>query len=241
MTDKKNAVNDAKLAGGGELSFAASEAYKRLRTALIFSLPKKENQIARIIGMTSAAPGEGKSTTSIHLAYAMADVGKKTLLIEADMRLPGISKFLNLSDVQGLSDYLAGEVDDEINIISRIEAKENLFILPAGSIPPNPSELLDSSRMNELLQKLSDKFDFIIIDLPPVGAVVDALIVGKLVDGMLLVVRKDYGNKKALNDAVRQCNFSQIKILGFVFNDASSNGKKYTKKKYYYQDYERAK
>ena len=134
------------------LSFAAAEAYKLLRTNLLFSLPDKP---CRIIGVTSSVRGEGKSTTSVNLAFTFAQTGKRVLLIDADMRLPSIATKLDMHGTPGLSNLLAG-LNSERHCIRKSENFDNWFILPAGDIPPNPSELLGSERMHSMLERYSE-------------------------------------------------------------------------------------
>lgn len=222
---------------GANLNFAVREAYKRLRTNVIYSLPKKEDNSGLIIGVTSAMKGEGKSSTSLNLAYTLAEAGSQVAVVEADLRLPGISSQLKIKPVPGLSDYLVSPGSQTISI-RRAPINSNLFVVPAGTLPPNPSELLGSQQMSALLRALAGKFDYVIVDLPPIGAVTDALIIAKQTDGMLLVVRQNYAHKRALNEAIQQLNIAKAKILGFVMNDVGSGSKHYGKKKYgYYQEY----
>lgn len=199
------------------LSFAAAEAYKLLRTNLMFSLPDKP---CRILGVTSSVRGEGKSTTSINLAYTFAQAGKRTLLIDADMRLPSVASKLNIAGAPGLSNMLAGLVT-EGEALQHSAYLDNWYILPAGDIPPNPSELLGSERMHALLQHYEEIFDFIVVDLPPVNIVADALVISKWTDGLVAVVRQNYSDRKALSACMYQIRQLGAKFLGFVMTDAA--------------------
>ncbi len=210
------------------LSFAAAEAYKLLRTNLLFSLPEKA---CRILGVTSSIRGEGKSTTSVNLAYTFAQSGKKVLLIDADMRLPSVGLKLSIHSSPGLSNLLAG-LNSEKSCLRQSEYFDNWYILPAGDIPPNPSELLGSDRMHAVLERYSEIFDFIIIDLPPVNIVADALVISKWTDGLVGVVRQNYTDKKALSSCMYQVEKLGVKFLGFIMTDADvgeSSYKKYGK------------
>ena len=198
------------------LSFAAAEAYKLLRTNLMFSLPEKP---CRILGVTSSVRGEGKSTTSVNLAYTIAQAGKKTLLIDADMRLPSVASKLGIPGTPGLSNLLAG-LSSENEAMHKSEYFDNWYILPAGVIPPNPSELLGSERMHALLERCSEIFDIIIIDLPPVNIVADALVISSWTDGLIVVVRENYSDRKALNACMYQIRQLGSKFLGFVMTDS---------------------
>ncbi len=199
------------------LSFAAAESYKLLRTNLLFSLPDKN---CRILGITSSVRGEGKSTTSVNLAFTFAQTGKRVLLIDADMRLPSIATKLEIHSTPGLSNLLAG-LSAERSCLRMSENFDNWFILPAGDIPPNPSELLGSERMHTLLERYSEVFDYIIIDLPPVNIVVDALVISKWTDGLIVVVRQNYSDRRALDDCMYQIQKLNAKMLGFVMTDAN--------------------
>ena len=218
------------------LSFAAAEAYKLLRTNLMFSLPDKP---CRILGVTSSIRGEGKSTTAVNLAYTFAQAGKRTLLIDADMRLPSVAGKLNIHGRPGLSNLLAG-LTDEDDAMQQSKLLANWYILPAGDIPPNPSELLGSERMHALLERCSKVFDFILIDLPPVNIVTDALVVSSWTDGLIAVVRENYTDSKALKACMYQIKQLGSKFLGFVMTDAAvgkGSYKRYAKYGKYGYDY----
>ena len=231
--NKKGNVSDGAYGVmlGEKLNFAAAEAYKLLRANLMFALPDGEED-CRVVGVTSSVRGEGKSTTTLNLAYSLAEAGQYVLVIECDMRLPTLAKRLGMDGVKGVSNLLAGLCNGS-EVIKRTELHQNLYVLPAGEIPPNPSELLGSERMGVTLDILRKDFDFILLDLPPVNAVSDPLVASKLTDGMVLVVRQNYSSKRAIAEAVRQLNFVDAKILGFVMTDsntAAPGRKKYYKK-----------
>lgn len=219
---------------GEKLSFAASEAYKLLRTNLMFALTGDTG--CRVVGVTSSIRGEGKSTTTLNLAYSIAESGQYVLVIEADMRLPTLAKRLGIDGSKGISNLLVG-MSKGSEVMQRSSLHPNLYVLPAGEIPPNPSELLGSERMKVTMDVLKEDFDYILLDLPPVTAVSDPLVVSNLVDGMILVVRQNYSNKRSLTEAVRQLRFVGTKILGFVMTDSDSGtkGRKKYYKKYYKQ------
>lgn len=219
---------------GKGLSFGAAESYKLLRTNLRFSLPPKKGAIT--IGVTSSLRGEGKSTTAANIAYTMAETGSRILLIEADMRLPVVAKRLKLAPVPGLSNLLSGQCSGN-DVLQKSGLLPSLKVITAGAIPPNPSELLASSQMETTIQVLSEYFDYIIVDLPPVTAVSDAVTISKNLDGIVIAVRQDYVDKHSLDETVRQLKFSGVKILGFVLTDSdqqSKNYKRYGKKNYGY-------
>lgn len=218
------------------LEFTATEQYKLIRTNLDFTLP--ENEKCPVIGVTSSMRGEGKSTTAVNLSYVFAEKGSKVLLIDADLRIPSIAKKLDIESAPGLADLLKGKGAQ----ISEFQTYllPNWCILPSGDIPPNPSELLGSTRMEKLLNQLRGIFDYIIIDLPPVNLVSDAVSISSLISGMIVVIREEYTEKKELERCVRQLRLSNVNVLGCVMNEAKSGGGSYRKyKKYRYYKYYR--
>lgn len=217
---------------GENLSFAAAEAYKLLRTNLEFSLPAGDG--CRVIGVTSALKGEGKSTTAINIAYTMAQTGKNVVLIEADLRLPTIAKRLKLHSKPGLTNLLVGQCSGN-DVLQKSGLNPNLWVVTAGSTPPNPAELLGSTHFAMTIDAMAKVFDIIIVDLPPITAVSDALIVSKSLNGVILVVRQDYCNRAAAEEAVRQLRFVEAKILGFVMTGADTQSKNYKRYGYYKQ------
>lgn len=194
----------------------ASEQYKRIRENIEFVLCNDEKNHA--IGVTSSMRGEGKSITSINLSYVFAQKGYKVLLIDADLRLPSVAKKMEIDNSPGLSEMLKN--GEECQIKPKAYLLDNLFILPAGEIPPNPSELLGSERMRELLIKLKGEYDYIFIDLPPVNVVSDAISVSSSISGAVVVVREEYTEKNELEYCFRQLELSEIKVLGCIINDA---------------------
>ena len=209
---------------GPNLSFAAAEAYKLLRTNLEFSLPA--NNGCQIIGVTSALRGEGKSTTSINIAYTIAQTGKKVLLLEADLRLPTVAKRLRIHTRPGLSNWMVGQCNGN-DVLQSSGLNPNLWVITAGDTPPNPAELLGSDPMAAVLKALTEAFEIIVVDLPPVTAVSDALIVSKHLNGMIVVVRQNYCERSAVGEVVRQLRFAGTKILGFVMTGADTQKKAY--------------
>lgn len=218
------------------LEFTATEQYKLLRTNLDFTLPEDEK--CPIIGITSSMRGEGKSTTSVNLSYVLAEKGKKVLLIDGDLRIPSVAKKMRIDSTPGLTDLLMGKGAQIGDFQSPL--LPNWYILPAGSIPPNPSELLGSRRMEAILNDLKEKFDYIVIDLPPVNLVSDALSISSLISGMIVVIREDYTEKQELEHCFRQLKLSNIKVLGCVMNEAKNGNGSYSKyRKYRYYKYYR--
>lgn len=219
----------------GHMNFAATEAYNLLRTNLLLSFADEEG--TRVIGVTSTEHAEGKSITSINLAAALAKANHKTLLLEGDLRLPVIAKYLQISPKAGISELLTGNVSSVEECIYDEPECPNLSVLCCGRTPPNPSELLGSKRMDNLLKTLGQTYEYIILDLPPVGAVPDALVVAKKISGMVVVVRNDVTTQPMLADVIRQLNYTNVRILGFVYNDASAGGHGYGYGRKYYKKY----
>ena len=216
------------------LNFTATEQYKLLRTNIDFTLPQDEK--CHIIGVTSSMRGEGKSTTAINLSYVLAEKGSKVLLIDGDLRIPSVAKKLQIPSTPGLTTLLMNKSTDVESFKSSL--LNNWYILPAGEIPPNPSELLGSRRMEKLLAALKEQFEYIIIDLPPVNIVSDALSISKFISGMVVVIREEYTEKKELTHCMRQLSLSNVHVLGCVLNEAKANGGSYGKyKKYKYYRY----
>ena len=217
------------------LEFTAMEQYKLLRTNLDFTIPAGIK--CPVIGVTSSMRGEGKSTTAINLAYVIAEKGSRVLLIDGDLRIPSVAKKLEMPGAPGLTDELMGKGAGQYEGF-RSDRLDTLYVMPSGDIPPNPSELLGSPRMEAVLNGLKEHFDYIIIDLPPVGVVSDALSIANLITGMIVVVREEYTEKKELEKCVRQLKLSNVNLLGFVMNEAKSGGGSYGKyKKYKYYRY----
>ena len=221
------------------LSFAAKEAFKRLRTNLVMAFPAEDTS-CHLIGIPSAQPSDGKSTVAINLAYSLAELGKRTLLIDADMRRSSIHVKAGVEKAPGLSNLMT----DSNSITAALRQYESstgtsFSIIPGGDVPSNPSELLNSKRMATLLETLSTAYEYIVIDLPPIGAVVDAVSVARAIDGMLVVIRENACPKGLLADCMQQLDYAGVNVLGFVVNGAlEGSGKKYQYGSYgYYNSY----
>lgn len=222
---------------GPNISFAASEAYKLLRTKLQFSFTDENN--SRVIGISSALSGEGKSLTAVNLAYTLSQLGQKVLLVDCDMRRPTIAEKLGIRNKPGLSNYLTRQCNlNELLQPCGIKGDAKAFyVIPAGENPPNPIELLSSERMTLSLKSMRGSFDYVILDLPPAGEVSDALTVAKEADGILLITRQNVCNHYVFAKAVHEFEFVNAKILGIVFNGANESGGKYGKG--YYKSYDK--
>jgi len=237
--EKKRSLRpeEEKKTFGEGLNFASSEAFRLLRTNLLFALPfssLRGGETCRIVGVTSSLSGEGKSTTALNLGYVLAESGKQVLVIEADMRLPTISSRLKLERGPGLSNLLAG-LNGEREVVQPSGIQERLMIMGSGPTPPNPTELLGSERMKTALKSIAEDYDFIILDLPPVNEVSDALVASRLTHGMIMVVRQGYATRSSVGDAMRQLDTVGVKLLGFVMT--YSDGQNGKRKDYYYRKY----
>lgn len=226
MKDNKN-VKSTITRVGSELSYASREAYNLLRTNISFAFPDTEG--GKVIGVCSSRPQEGKSTIAINLAYSLAEAGNSVLLIDGDMRRPSVYETVGVDIEPGLSEILSGKGDAEIH---KSVLHDNLSVLTSGHIPPNPSELIGSNKMSMLLEEFKTKYDYIIVDLPPVLAVSDPVAISKYLGGMILVVRHMKTRRRDIVEAIRQLEYAGVKILGFVYNRMGNKpgrkGGKYT-------------
>jgi capsular exopolysaccharide synthesis family protein len=188
------------------------ESYRALRTSLLFSPDNRPRSML----VTSALPGEGKSTTAVNLAIALAQTGARTLIVELDMRRPTLASRLGLDADRGMSRYLSGQSQFYSEI--QESAAPNLFVVAAGPTPPNPPELIGSPRMSNALMLLRRHFDYVIIDGPPVMPVTDALVISWQVDGVVLVV-DGHTSKETAQKARNLLKSVDAKILGVLINN----------------------
>lgn len=203
-----------------------SEIYRTIRTNIDFSMiDEKLNSLV----ITSSHANEGKTTTASNLAITFAQTEKKVLLIDADLRRPTLHNQFKLQNQKGLTNVIAKQESFEKAVVP--SGTENLWILPSGPIPPNPAELLGSNSMAELLKEALAHFDLVIFDMPPLLAVTDAQILGRLCDGVLLVVRSHQTKKEDLIKAKDLLDKAQVRIIGSILHGVdSSNSNQY----YYY-------
>lgn len=205
-----------------------SEAYRTLRTNVQFtSVDSKTKKIM----ITSSGPREGKSTTVANLAVSMAQAGKSVLVIDADLRNPTQHKLFQLGNFEGLSSFLVQ--DEEGKDFIKETTVPGVKVLTGGPIPPNPAELVGSQRMKRLIEKVSEQFDVVLIDTPPIIAVTDAAIIAQEVDGVILVLASGEVNKDYAQRAKEQLDKVEAKILGAVINKADMKTSEY----YYYYYY----
>lgn len=197
---------------------AVSEAYRAIRTSVLLS---KAGSAPRVILVTSARPSEGKTTTALNLAASFAAAGRRVVLVDADLRRPRASKTFALDPGQaGLSELLNGEL--LLEDVIQPTASRRLWMMGAGRIPENPSELLSSTNLEAVVTELSGDFDLVVIDSPPVLVVTDAVITSRAVDGVVLVARSSETPQQALRVAMRSLAMADAKLLGVVLNDVST-------------------
>jgi len=209
-----------------------SEAYRSLRTNIQFS---RVDQKIKAVLVTSSGPKEGKSTTSANLAIAMAQSGKRVVLIDADLRRPVVHSIFGMDKDEGLTNYMMDDIDYDTMIKKSI--MDNLYVIPSGVLPPNPSEMLESEKMKKLLERLRNDFDFVLFDTPPIIAVTDAAILGTIVDGAILVVKAGQTNYDALVRAKSLLDAVNTRILGALLNGVEVGGMYGSYYYYYYHHY----
>jgi polysaccharide biosynthesis transport protein len=214
-----------------------SETIRSIKANLDFVVSEKESNV---LTFTSTISGEGKTFSSINLACAFALSDKKTLLIGCDLRKPKIFKDFNLTNENGLTSYLIGKL--QLSDIVNETHVNNLFVISSGPVPPNPSELLGSDKMKDLITELRKQFEYIIIDTPPIGIVTDALFLMRYSDVNVYVVRHNYTSKKVLTDLNSLIKTTGIKNVCLILNDVlykrSKYGKYYNRYGYSYSSYD---
>jgi capsular exopolysaccharide synthesis family protein len=209
---------------------SSAEAYRTLRTNLIFS---QAVQTLRTLVVTSPAPSEGKTTTAANLAVSFAQQGMRVLLVDCDLRRSRIHKMFGVPREPGMTELILGQQD--IDSVARETSVPGLYILPSGILPPNPSELLGGDRMRKTLASLSEAFDLIVIDTPPLLAASDAAILATITDGVVLVVRAGVTEVEAGQQAIAQLQSVGARVVGAVLNDPDSKLQQYGG--YYSYDY----
>ena len=207
-----------------------SEAYRFVRTNLNYMNPDNPLQV---IGITSTAEQEGKSTVSANLGKALSLDLDKVIIVDADLRKPMLNRFFDITGDSGLSDYLSGDLKYE-DIIKET-GEDNLDIITTGPIPPNPAELLGSKKMKNLIKKLRKDYDKIIVDTPPVMPVSDPVILAPLIDGIILVVAANQTPIELLKKSKSMLDNVNANVIGTILNKyPADTGNKYSKDHYYY-------
>jgi capsular exopolysaccharide synthesis family protein len=194
-----------------------AEAFRTLRTAVLFSTP---GAAPKVILMTSATASEGKTVNCLNLAAALAESGSRVLLLDIDLRHPSCHRAFGIENTTGLSNFLAGQT--ELEGIVHVLERPRLWFVPAGATPPNPAELIGSTRMREVLEQAREEFDFVILDSPPVTPVSDALVLARASDGVVLVVKGQDTPKELVRRARDQLVLTGAHLLGAVINNVGS-------------------
>ncbi|MBI5663329.1 MAG: polysaccharide biosynthesis tyrosine autokinase [Ignavibacterium album] len=207
-----------------------AESFRALRTRVQFAKPDKDS--LRTILITSPAPQEGKSTIALNLAGSFAIANKKTLLIDADLRRPRLHKIFDKEKSPGLVDFLVGETD--LNKVIHKTKVDNLYFLSSGTIPPNPSEMLDSKAMENFILQIKNEYDYVIIDSPPVVAVTDAEILARKVDGVILVCSAEITELALIERGIELLKSDSSNFIGAVLNNFSGKAGYSSYYKYYY-------
>lgn len=204
--------------------FSVREAYKITRTNIMFSLTEEG---CRRIAVSSSYPGEGKTTTCTNLALSFAQMGKKVLIIDCDLRKPQVHNVFGLDNQVGISNVLGGlaQVQEALHYIE----EDQISVMTSGHIPPNPAELLSSERMKTLLEELGKAYDYIFIDTPPVNMVTDAVTLSSLISGMLLVTKQGESTHKDLDAALSKLSLGKVKVLGLIMTGEKHQGGSYGK------------
>jgi capsular exopolysaccharide synthesis family protein len=227
------AVREIELINHLYPKFSIAEDYRTVRTSILFS---HADSTPKTIAFTSTVPQEGKSATISNLAVSFAQLEGKVLLIDADLRKPRLSKIFNLRNVTGLSSFLAGKSGYE-EVIQKTSI-DNVWTIPSGPHPPNPAELLNSKAMKELLARAKDEFSIVLLDTPPVLAVIDPVIVCSLVDSTVFVVQAGKTTRRSLQRAVEEVRKSKADIIGVVFNEVRMGRRGIGTPFYHYYQYE---
>jgi len=226
-------VIESKLITHFEPRSPISEAYRSVRTNIQFS---KTDEPIKAVLVTSAGPGEGKSTTVANLAITVAQMGMRTLLVDTDFRRPILHSIFGIDRSHGLTNAIVEGVD--LSSLIRETGVDNLSLIPCGPIPPNPSELLGSKKMKELIEDMKSNFDFVLFDSPPVIAVTDAVVLGTEVDGVILVIQSGKVGREVITRAKALLENVNAKIIGSVLNNLDiENQYGYSHYYYYYYYY----
>ena len=212
-----------------------AEDYRNIRTSILFSRVDSDQ---RVIAFTSTQPQEGKSATISNIAISFAQMGERVLAIDADLRKPRLHKIFQVRNTIGLSDVLTGRADLEEAVQKTPVA--HFFLLPSGPHPPNPAELLNSRKMKELLAVVRDRYEIILIDLPPVLAVVDPVIVAAMADMTIIVLKTGKTTRKPLLRAIDQLRKAKARVAGVIFNDADTRKSTFMTPYFQYEYYQDA-
>jgi polysaccharide biosynthesis transport protein len=216
------------LADSMKMFSAAAEAYRMLRTSILLSTA---GHPPKTILVTSGQPGDGKTTTTFNIALALTQLKAEVLIVDCDMRRPSLQKLFKMANCEGLSTYLTGGGD--LDMFIKQTPIPHLSILPCGFVPPNPSELIGSENMKQLLRSLEERFDYIILDSPPLVTVADPIILSTMVDGVILIVKSGQSKIELVGHACQQLSAVGAKILGVTLNNLDIRKERYDYYRYY--------
>ncbi len=241
LTKGDNLINDEKLERRlithEDSKSPISEAYRSLRTNLIYRFSKESLDEGEALLVSSPGPGEGKTTTISNLAITFANLGKKTLLVDTDLRKPVMHTVFNKSQSPGLTDYLLGKEDKIENLVSKMDGVNNLSLMTSGYVPPFPSELLGSKKMNTLIAQLKANWDIVLFDLPPLMAVTDAYVILRQMDQFIFVLRAGVTQKGAFKRSISYLSKANISQIGAVLNQVDKTKASKDEHFDYYADY----
>ncbi|MFC3635335.1 CpsD/CapB family tyrosine-protein kinase [Enterococcus rivorum] len=215
---KRQETKAVSLITMADKSSPVSEQYRTIRTNIQYAMVDRE---LKTLVVTSSGPGEGKSTSSANIAIVFANAGQKVLLVDADMRKPTIAKTFAVSNTRGLSSLLSNRNTSLEQVVQPVGI-DNLSVITSGPKPPNPSELLGSVKMNQLIKDLKREYDLVIFDMPPVVTVTDAQIVASKADGTMLVVRENVSKKDSMLKAKTLLQMVNANVIGVIYNGAKN-------------------
>ncbi len=218
-----NQTDEMKRIISNDSDFNTVETYKSIRTNIMFSMPKKDK--GKVIAITSSSPGEGKTTTCINLAITFAQTGAKVILVDCDLRKSRIHRYLGIQRDDGVSNVVCNYTDIDKAIKKNV--RENLDCMTAGEIPPNPAEILDTEEFKTMLDKLTEKYDYIFIDTPPMTVVTDAAVIMKEDMGVVVVVRENVTTFDLLDITIDNIKKTETKLLGVIMLGSEEKKRKY--------------
>ncbi|MBQ7923871.1 MAG: CpsD/CapB family tyrosine-protein kinase [Clostridia bacterium] len=220
-----------------KVAFNVMEAFRNFKSSLTVSIPKKQSGEGTVIVMTSACPEDGKTTVAVNLALMFAFSDAKVVLVDADIRKGRIARFFHRKSAPGLADYLSGQISLE-DVTHRYKENENLSYITCGTHAPRPYELLESEEMSKFIEDLRKKYDYVIIDTPPLLVVSDAIALATQADGTVIVTRYEMSYLNDIGKTLEKLTFAKANVLGVVVNDYTVNEKlSYHSDRYKYYAY----
>jgi len=238
---KKTTSNRIEYLISDKVSFNVMEAFRNFKSSLTVSVPKKQSGEGTVIVMTSACPEDGKTTVAVNLALMFAQSNAKVALVDADIRKGRIARFFKTKYMPGLADYLSGQISLD-DVTHHYKENEHLSFITCGTHAPRPYELLESEEMTKFIEELRQKYDYVIIDTPPLIVVSDAIAIATQADGTVIVTRHEMSYMNDIARTLDKLEFAKAKVLGVVVNDYEVDVKKtyyhYDRYKYYSYSYD---